>query len=332
MAQDNPNANMGVKVMIEQEQNENTINSFYKSFEEEEDSGQDNEDSILEDSPDSDHNDSNHSVSFSSDIGTEEETEKDIEHDGEDSITQNCCPICLHQFQNPSYVISCYHTFCFACIREWLSVSRTVLCPLCKARVEVIVHSIDENNNSFKKFLVDVDEEGFQDTLVPLRRRSKKYNNVQQQAKIWGSGSGSLLPSLDLSSSTTAIKNRRNIYNQDLTPKDSRGRVHSGSVSINTMKIEPRDLDRLRPFIERDLLALIPPDTYDNIILEYVQGLLVMPYQQPPPKRLISLWDEVYRLLRPLLGQWAEKFVEEACRFAFSGMDIVTWDRMVDYS
>ncbi|CAG8438462.1 14018_t:CDS:1 [Ambispora leptoticha] len=320
------NTNVNTKFVIEQEQDESSsINSFYKSFEEEEEgeknSVQDNDDS---------------SCSNSDHVDTEEETEKEVEPDTEDSIAQNCCSICLHQFQNPSYVISCYHTFCFTCIKEWLRVSKTVLCPLCKTRVEIIVHSIDENNNSFKKFMVDVDDERFQDTLEPLNRQSgKRSNNKRQQTKIWGGAGNSLLSSSDLSSSTAAIKNRRRIYDQDLRPKDSRGRVYNGSISIDTMKIEPRDLDRLRPFIERDLLALIPPDTYDNVILEYVQGLLVMPYQQPP-KRLQKLqpplWDEVYRLLHPLLGQWAEKFVEEACRFVYSGMDIVTWDRMVDYS
>uniref|UniRef100_A0A669QN46 RING-type E3 ubiquitin transferase n=1 Tax=Phasianus colchicus TaxID=9054 RepID=A0A669QN46_PHACC len=49
------------------------------------------------------------------------------------------CPICLDTMDDASHVMPCLHQFCFGCIRRWAESRPT--CPLCKRRVESILHS-----------------------------------------------------------------------------------------------------------------------------------------------------------------------------------------------
>uniref|UniRef100_A0A8B9I368 RING-type E3 ubiquitin transferase n=1 Tax=Anser brachyrhynchus TaxID=132585 RepID=A0A8B9I368_9AVES len=57
-----------------------------------------------------------------------------------DSELDGCCPICLDTCNNTSYVVPCLHQFCFGCIK--LCIERQPKCPLCKKRVQSILHSV----------------------------------------------------------------------------------------------------------------------------------------------------------------------------------------------
>jgi len=52
----------------------------------------------------------------------------------------NRCPICLDSWEEASYVIPCCHRFCFPCIQRWAESKPE--CPLCKRRLNSIVHSV----------------------------------------------------------------------------------------------------------------------------------------------------------------------------------------------
>ncbi|APO15917.1 ubiquitin E3 ligase ICP0 [Bubaline alphaherpesvirus 1] len=51
----------------------------------------------------------------------------------------SCC-ICLDVITGPARALPCLHAFCLACIRRWLEGRPT--CPLCKARVRSLIHSV----------------------------------------------------------------------------------------------------------------------------------------------------------------------------------------------
>ncbi|XP_031458521.1 uncharacterized protein LOC116234841 [Phasianus colchicus] len=65
------------------------------------------------------------------------------------------CPICLDSMDDASYVMPCLHQFCFGCIRRWAESRPT--CPLCKRRVESILHSV-RADDSFQEVVVGQQE------------------------------------------------------------------------------------------------------------------------------------------------------------------------------
>lgn len=65
----------------------------------------------------------------------------DDDSDQNDHSFHETCVICLSEpIDDPSMLLPCYHSFCYPCIVQWLSVHDT--CPLCKARPTSIIHNI----------------------------------------------------------------------------------------------------------------------------------------------------------------------------------------------
>ncbi|XP_019100061.1 PREDICTED: uncharacterized protein LOC104710020 isoform X2 [Camelina sativa] len=68
--------------------------------------------------------------------------------DGSDS---DPCPICLGPMRQDSYLDTCFHKFCFSCIKQWIKVVSSkaskqlssVKCPLCKVYNSSIIHNYD---------------------------------------------------------------------------------------------------------------------------------------------------------------------------------------------
>ncbi|KAL5961335.1 E3 ubiquitin-protein ligase ICP0 [Taenia solium] len=66
-----------------------------------------------------------------------------------DSNADDDCAICRDRKVNQSYLLPCMHTYCFQCILQWVRINPT--CPLCKALVRKIIHSINSDSN-FKEY------------------------------------------------------------------------------------------------------------------------------------------------------------------------------------
>lgn len=52
-------------------------------------------------------------------------------------IEQNVCSICLEEYRD-QVEMSCRHSYCRACLEEWLKTSSR--CPYCRAECEFYVH------------------------------------------------------------------------------------------------------------------------------------------------------------------------------------------------
>uniref|UniRef100_A0A8C6JMA0 RING-type E3 ubiquitin transferase n=1 Tax=Melopsittacus undulatus TaxID=13146 RepID=A0A8C6JMA0_MELUD len=53
---------------------------------------------------------------------------------------KDCCPICLGNWKEVSYVMPCHHQFCYQCILQWAETKPE--CPLCKRGIQSILHSV----------------------------------------------------------------------------------------------------------------------------------------------------------------------------------------------
>ncbi|CAG8738908.1 9286_t:CDS:1, partial [Cetraspora pellucida] len=213
------------------------------------------------------------------------------DHSKANDDTCSVCPICLHNFQDRSYLDPCYHSFCVSCIHRWLSISPK--CPLCKSKIEFIVHDINESNGTFRKFYVG-DSRNYNEIHRKKLKRKKWIMEISnEQFRNKNSESKE-----QLLSSEKAI-DRIKIYNENLLAKHvPQCTRHSHNLSH----------DRIRPFISRDLKAILS-DTHDQIIEEYVQSVVMSYYKQ------LRLKGEIIEKLKPWLGGSTEKFLNETFMF-----------------
>uniref|UniRef100_J3LU05 RING-type domain-containing protein n=1 Tax=Oryza brachyantha TaxID=4533 RepID=J3LU05_ORYBR len=73
------------------------------------------------------------------------------------------CPICLESFQDEAYLDTCFHSFCYKCICQWVKIVSTkraeplssVQCPLCKTVNVSIIHGFD--GESFQRHYINQD-------------------------------------------------------------------------------------------------------------------------------------------------------------------------------
>ncbi|KAL1211701.1 hypothetical protein V5N11_023698 [Cardamine amara subsp. amara] len=71
------------------------------------------------------------------------------------------CPICLGPMLQKSYLDTCFHKFCFSCIKQWIKVVSSkvskqlssVKCPLCKTDNFYIIHDYD--GCSFERYYIN---------------------------------------------------------------------------------------------------------------------------------------------------------------------------------
>ncbi|NWI62101.1 TOPRS ligase, partial [Todus mexicanus] len=61
------------------------------------------------------------------------------------------CPICLDSWDDAAYVMPCLHQFCYRCILRWAE--KNPKCPLCKRRVQSLVHSVRADDD-FEEVIV----------------------------------------------------------------------------------------------------------------------------------------------------------------------------------
>ncbi|NWU73959.1 TOPRS ligase, partial [Pterocles burchelli] len=61
------------------------------------------------------------------------------------------CPVCLDSWDDTAYVVPCLHQFCYRCILRWADSKPE--CPLCKRRVETILHSVRADDD-FEEVIV----------------------------------------------------------------------------------------------------------------------------------------------------------------------------------
>ncbi|CAN6303074.1 unnamed protein product [Urochloa humidicola] len=71
------------------------------------------------------------------------------------------CPICLEAFKDEAYLDTCFHSFCYKCICQWVRVVASkheeplssVRCPVCKTKNLSVIHAFD--GESFERWYIN---------------------------------------------------------------------------------------------------------------------------------------------------------------------------------
>lgn len=79
-------------------------------------------------------------VENSEEVNKSKEKETESPSASRPSSPEPNCSICLGDLQNKSFTDSCFHMFCFVCLKEWSKVKAE--CPLCKQKFQNIIYNV----------------------------------------------------------------------------------------------------------------------------------------------------------------------------------------------
>ncbi|XP_035699848.1 E3 ubiquitin-protein ligase Topors-like [Branchiostoma floridae] len=245
------------------------------------------------------------------------------------------CSICLQQFQNKAFTDNCFHSFCYACIKEWSKVKAT--CPLCKTDFQSIIHTVKSIDDYQQDYLLPlgngtfgtIDGQRFRyRTTLNLGRRmiTESRRRIDEQMAIFHSYArhevihrGHYRPERRMS----AISIRKRVYSRGLRARGVQGdEGRTRDITAEFYRSNPAVTHRLVPWLSRELEALVA----SRDIVDFLLQLIVTVIQQ------VDLGSSTIKhTLEPYLLHRTDHFLHEFTTFAKYPFDMAAFDRNVIY-
>lgn len=283
-------------------------------------------------------------------IEVTDDSDEDAGGDDNDS-EPDICLICLRSdIQDRSILPACLHSlFCFECILQWAQVKRC--CPLCNRPLgDYILHNVRNDSDYSRHFLRPPKEESelqpsasnnssassaataaalARRRRLPIRPRDGERSGWTEWAPS-GSGASEEATEAAVAEHTRSIERRRLVYREGLYAKHIGNNRYSGfrpPPSPRDITTQPHHLERLTPFLHRELYALpLPPDSLDvEFLMTYISSIF---------KTMHVRSEGAVRLLAEFFGSraLAEHFTHEVMTFCRSpARDCRGFDKRVEY-
>ncbi|KOX79551.1 hypothetical protein WN51_02817 [Melipona quadrifasciata] len=251
------------------------------------------------------------------------------------------CSICLGKLVNTSFTDSCLHQFCFTCLLQWSKIKTE--CPLCKQTFKSIIHNV-RSEEDYDQYHVprelatfDLFELGHMDTGTHRfhyrttmtghhRRPHEIVLNPEQVARR--EQLPSIAPQVPIGERIRRRVNptdyRRTIYRHGIWATalpDVFGRFRECSADF--YRREPRELNRLIPWLNRELQVLLNNNaSHVAYVLRVILDALCQ-YDIRSP--------EFRELVRPHFAAYTDHFVHELLNYARTNFDLIGYDQSVTY-
>ncbi|KAG7210398.1 hypothetical protein KM043_011930 [Ampulex compressa] len=270
--------------------------------------------------------------------------------DGAASPPPNCS-ICLGKLVNTSFTDSCLHQFCFTCLLQWSKIKTE--CPLCKQTFKSIIHNVrsEEDYDQYhvpRELASQISQPQLVSSLdlnfdvnshwdVGLRRflyrttmTGNRRHGVLLNAELVARREQ--LPSIAPQVSREERRRRR------ANPTDYRRTVYRHGIwatslpdifgrfrecSADYYRREPRELNRLVPWLNRELQVLLNSNVPH---IAYVMRVILDALSQYDIRS-----PEFRDLVRPYFGVHTDHFVHELLNYARTNFDLVGYDQSVTY-
>lgn len=253
------------------------------------------------------------------------------------------CSICLGKLVNTSFTDSCLHQFCFTCLLQWSKIKTE--CPLCKQTFKSIIHNVrseeDYDQYHVPRELATLDlnfELGhtmdtgthrfhYRTTMTGHHRRPHEVvlnpDQVARREQL-----PSIVPQVSMLERLRRRVNpadyRRNIYRLGIWATalpDVFGRFRE--CSADYYRREPRELNRLIPWLNRELQVLLNNNASH---VAYVLRVILDALSQYDIRS-----PEFRDLVRPHFSTFTDHFVHELLNYARTNFDLVGYDQSVTY-
>lgn len=201
------------------------------------------------------------------------------------------CSICLDTLTNPALAYPCNHEFDFECIRRWNDLSSA--CPLCKARMQYIIH--DVRGNEYRKYVCPVDRSELEGnrSIGEIRRRRREEEQDRRFQRRLSDRRRSNLHCTSKREDEIALSRRKFVYDHKLLASHVGTNQHSNFQAFTAQDVcrNVRNLKRKATmFLRREFKVF--PFLEDNVefMLQYiVEGVLTrLDIQAPGTLKLVG--------------------------------------------
>ena len=273
------------------------------------------------------------------DTPSKKRKQDEVDLTGEDSLPENAeeveekgekCPICLCNYEEPSMLDKCFHTFCFCCILQWSHVGQSPKCPLCKQDFTYLIYHI-KSEREYQRFYVKENRTIGNTNLLTndyISEYNKKFGKrkeepVEQKRSI----TTNTVPF------TPAHTLRRAVYLRGLRAKskeDSNEKKENGKVlkterlkfSMNAFKSNVSYWEnKLHPWVTRELQALLEEEDVEIFVMFILNALQNAPIES----------KEIMKGIHDILDDSTDTFVHEFLAFANNPYDMHGYDKIVRY-
>ncbi|KAF3855490.1 hypothetical protein F7725_016213, partial [Dissostichus mawsoni] len=271
----------------------------------------------------------------------------------EEASPDSKCPICLDRFNNLAYLDRCLHRFCFPCIQEWSH--NKAECPLCKQPFASILHSVLAEDD-FKEYtlrpptpasssvaatvamvaaMASAARNDHQMRLIGERKRreeeegggseeeeEEEIERGEEEEEEEGFGSGT--STLDLASGgrcgASGIERPWRFGDRSIVSAcECTGSPASPLSCCCAFRLSPAPLERLRPWLRRELTVLYGVHTS---LVDIVQRIVTARLQRHGLEDQNTIEEE----LRPFLLARTNHFLHEMVSFASSPLALESYD------
>ncbi|XP_063428925.1 clumping factor A-like [Mytilus trossulus] len=241
------------------------------------------------------------------------------------------CSICLGDLQNKSFTDSCFHMFCFVCLKEWSKVKAE--CPLCKQKFKNIIYNV----NSYEKFdRYNIEEEANKSRWERDGTRFRYRTTLTFERRLTIGPEHNYNQPIARPSNVTTRSHwrrhrepatsefRRRIYTNGMQAEEvTDRRLRVRDTTPNFYRQNPATMHRLVPWLNRELNSLLQnqPD-HVQLVIEIIMGLI---------KSHSIDSEDFYQHVYPYVGRHTRHFMHEFSCFAKSPYNMIAYDAQVVY-
>ncbi|XP_052090380.1 uncharacterized protein LOC127727032 isoform X1 [Mytilus californianus] len=269
-------------------------------------------------------------IDESSDTCISQENQQDKEGASRPTSPENCS-ICLGDLQNKSFTDSCFHMFCFVCLKEWSKVKAE--CPLCKQKFKNIIYNV----SSYEKFdRYNIEEEANKSRWERDGTRFRYRTTLTFERRLTIGPEHNYTQPIARPSNVTTRSHwrrhrepatsefRRRIYTNGMQAEEvTDRRLRVRDTTPNFYRQNPATMHRLVPWLNRELNSLLQnqPD-HVQLVIEIIMGLI---------KSHSIDSEEFYQHVYPYVGRHTRHFMHEFSCFAKSPYNMIAYDALVVY-
>lgn len=273
-----------------------------------------------------------HPIENSEELNQSKEKESETASISRPSSPEQNCSICLGDLQNKSFTDSCFHMFCFVCLKEWSKVKAE--CPLCKQKFQNIIYNV-KSYDKYDRYNI-AEEEANRNQWECDRTRFRYRTTLTFERRLTFAPEHNYTQPIGRPSSVTTRSHwqryrepatsefRRRLYNNGMRATEiTDRRLRVRDVTPSFYRRNPATTHRLVPWLNRELNSILfnQPD-HVQLVMEIIMGLI---------KTYAIDSEEFYQHVYPYVGRHTRHFMHEFLCFAKSPYNMATYDSHVIY-
>jgi len=194
-------------------------------------------------------------------------------HEGDETVDEEHCSICLQPFADRTVVPTCSHEFCFECLLIWTDQSRR--CPLCSQSTgDYLIHRIRSRYDYQKHYLTALRTSPRPQSAAAAAQRDARRRARTRREREWGRRQREAQDEADVLE--RAIEQRRWVYRHHLYAKHVASNLYTRYRPFPTpaqFSASQDLISRATVFLRRELRVWVGLDVEVSVFFSYERAL-----------------------------------------------------------